>query len=720
MILFKDDWHIQKPLVHFDTTNQSAIKAAILLKKLGVENNKFFLALHQKELLGIDPHNLKDNSLELRLRIAHEARINPWYYFRELLKIKHIGNPSAPYEFNRFNLALMWCFFLNIDTYSVILRQIGKTTGCLGLDGWLLNVGTTYYDIAAISKGNQLLQEGVSRLKEMRASLPAFMVDNRSKDSDNKEGLYYDATHNKYQTFTARMDPINAEKLGRGFTTGKLNWDEFAWLANNFISFPVAIATTDAGRLQAKAAGLPTAMVIATTAGDPSIPEGAFALKIRNECGRFQEKYYDLQDRAAVETTLANLSVRKMFYITYNHLQLGKTDEWLMDTIKRSGASPDKVAREYLNQWYSSGISTAIAESTKREIMASLQDPCFTEHKYNILFNFYVPKERLLDINFLNTPFILANDCAENVGKDFTTLYMLHPKTLKPVMTCRCNESNLNKIASIVVDLLEQFPRSIYIPERNSVGGMLVDIVIDVLSSNGINPFTRIYNTVVNDAPNVADIEMDVNNITGAIKGKFGFRTTSGPKGRAMLYTTTFDQALILCKDKVKDAVLIDELCALVIKNRRITHPDGGNDDTVISWLLAIYFVLHARNIEVYGIDNKELFSIEESVLGSNRVLKTKEDLNSSVTAEEYAQIQNEIKQLEAKYELCDVKLLKENYRQQIHQLRNKIANVQPIESNIVTRQQLKDEIEKDSITINTDMYIQQGRFGHSRWTSII
>ena len=80
MVLFKDDIYRDKVLIDTMTMNTSFLRMAIQLNKMGVKNNTFFLTLYDRDLLGRDPHNLNDDSEELRQRIAYECKINYWYF----------------------------------------------------------------------------------------------------------------------------------------------------------------------------------------------------------------------------------------------------------------------------------------------------------------------------------------------------------------------------------------------------------------------------------------------------------------------------------------------------------------------------------------------------------------------------------------------------------------------------------------------------------------
>ena len=71
MILFEEDWYKEENLhvvVHNETTNESFIRLHHILKKMGIKNNKFFLALHDERLKNVDPYSptLTDQEIGLQ------------------------------------------------------------------------------------------------------------------------------------------------------------------------------------------------------------------------------------------------------------------------------------------------------------------------------------------------------------------------------------------------------------------------------------------------------------------------------------------------------------------------------------------------------------------------------------------------------------------------------------------------------------------------------
>ncbi len=57
MILFESDFKKYNAIVHNETKNVSFLKVATILKKMGIANHNFLLALHNPLLRNIDPHS---------------------------------------------------------------------------------------------------------------------------------------------------------------------------------------------------------------------------------------------------------------------------------------------------------------------------------------------------------------------------------------------------------------------------------------------------------------------------------------------------------------------------------------------------------------------------------------------------------------------------------------------------------------------------------------
>jgi hypothetical protein len=90
-------------------------------------------------------------------------------------------------------------------------------------------------------------------------------------------------------------------------------------------------------------------------------------------------------------------------------------------------------------------------------------------------------------------------------------------------------------------------------------------------------------------------------------KTKFGFCT--GTTTRKTLYSEILKIAARKGASKVHDKQLIAEISGLEDKNGRVDHSRDGHDDTVIAWLLPVWFLVYGRNHSYYGIDRKKVMS---------------------------------------------------------------------------------------------------------------
>ena len=94
-------------MIQYNTKNKSFLKMHHILKEMGIENNAFFLLLYDETLLyieSLDEDNLSD---EQKLRVHIEISKNPWYYFREIVKIP-MTDTKLDFELHRGTLAILW------------------------------------------------------------------------------------------------------------------------------------------------------------------------------------------------------------------------------------------------------------------------------------------------------------------------------------------------------------------------------------------------------------------------------------------------------------------------------------------------------------------------------------------------------------------------------------------------------------------------------------
>ena len=616
MILFEKDFAEQGAMVDLSTNNLSFKKMALVLNQMGVHNNLFMLSLFDRDLKGRDPHNLNDDSLELRERIAIECKRNGWYFLRECIRVTASGSGGVPYGLNRSNMAQAWCFFNSIDSFQVMPRQLGKSVGSMSLACLYLYIMGLNVIWGMFCKGIKLQNDNVERLKKLRDALPKYLLHQTAKDTNNKEGIAYDALGTKMTTFVAQSDKQAAGDQARGQTHAVQNWDEIAFYDNIGLSFPVATAALNTGGEQARASGLPSAKILTTTAGDLDDKRGKWCYNLICDSLRFKEKFYDMPDHETLMTFLRSNSKNLTMYLEYNYKQLGKSDEWF-ERVTR-GKDQATIERDYLNRWTHGTSNSIFTKDMIAKIQSSRRDPVTVTSYETLLINWYDNPDQLKsDEHLRNRPYVIGLDTSDNVGRDFTTMCMLDPYDMHVVATFKCNTTNLAFVARAVMRILMDFPRAIFIPERNKIGVVFIDYIFAEMRRDVFDPLTRIFNKYYQEYTRDTNTR-DLNYDDGEVRKNFGFTTTKSSTSREFLYSAVLMTAMRLVGDRLNDSALIDEISGITMKNGRVDHTEKGHDDLLIAFLLAAYFILFGANHQLYGISPDEFLCQVNEQTGDN------------------------------------------------------------------------------------------------------
>jgi len=651
MILFEEDWgKYPEAIIHNSTTNGYARKVATILKKMGNSNHAFVLALHNPRLVNIDPHS--DNLTELELgMIVDEIRDNPWYFFREILKAPPAsgGVTKTSYRLTMANVAFLWTFFNRIIPYLVQPRQTGKTFNIFGLMTFLMSAGTVNSKLSLLTKDNTLRAESMVILKQLLDNLPWYLQFMDRNDTDNTEKLTINARGMSLRMLVARASAEDADGVGRGLTSPIIGVDEVAVFKNNFISIPVAIASTGAAMDNAKMNGGYYGVFYATTAGKLNTKSGQYAYKVYKGGTRWTHKFYDCQNiDKLLEVIKLNAGsakgrVQPMLCMEFNHRQLEFTDDWLKKRIALSGAEGVDVETDYLNKWVHSSNEGLLNKDETAKVLASIEDTPDIDYIYDgYMLSWFISKSDIRSL--INRPFIIGSDTSDGAGNDEITLCFTDPETGAVLATGRYNEINLLSFAKYLVYLLHTFKKSVLIIERKSSAIGILDSIF-VLGKQGeynIDILKRIFNRVIDDAGPDDDVQAvaDSAYIKSAregngftmFKSKFGFATTgSGRYARSNLFGVVMKNAIRLAGDKIRDKILVAQMTSLVIKNGRIDHKSGDHDDLLFAYLLTQWFLQHANHKEFYGLNPMKVFIAttpdSDQEIENRRVVDVKKDM---------------------------------------------------------------------------------------------
>lgn len=616
MILFARDWSkYPKAIADLETSNKSFIALADKYRRMGIKNYYFHLALLQPLLQGVDPFS-PDLTLQQKERILAEVSANPWYYFREIMRIKAAGGTNIPLIANRGNIGSYWCYFNHIDVGLVQPRQTGKSISSDGIACYVINIAGRGATFQLITKDNPLRVKNVKRLKDLRSNLPDYINPfDKKLDADNLSNLTAVCYGNEMTTAVAQKDEAGAINLGRGSTSENNIVDEGPFCSLIHKTMDPFLSSANAARANAKAAGAFYGNIFTTTAGQLDREEGAYMYKMFSGGMPWDERLlYDCKDNreALQRVNMGSTGDKAMVYICMSHLQMGFSNEWLFARMSSANASGASADRDYFNRWTTGSMASPLNASVIKHINNSKMDSThidITERGYCL--KWYIPQKEI-DGYLERNVCVLGNDTSSGVGKDAITLYIANAKTLETVATLAVSETNIYSFIEYVVELMIEHPKLIANIERQSQGVTLIDTLIVRLIAANINPFKRIYNKIVEDNKHYEQefrfLAQDPitwpTSVADKYKNQFGYGTSSGGRhARDILYVNTLTRATQLNGHLIRDPRLITELCSLVERNGRIDHPTSGHDDMVIAYLMTNWFLLHSKNLDYYGIE---------------------------------------------------------------------------------------------------------------------
>jgi hypothetical protein len=613
-ILFHKDWRsYPTAIVDTKTRNKSFLHLADVYRKMGIKHYYFLLALHNPALQGLDPFD-PNLTIQQKVDIAYECKTNLWYFIREVARFPPVsGIEPMPFRANRGNIALMWCFLNHLTGILIQPRQTGKTGSVDILTDWIIDVGSNHTKMMMITKGSDLQTDTISRLKEIRELLPNYMYSKHKEDMDNKSGLNNTMLSNEYKTGVARSNRMAANNLGRGLTAAILHLDEPPFISFIGTTMPAAAAAGTAARTFAEKNGAPYGMILTTTAGRRDDRDGGYIYNYVSKSWTWNETIFDCTDRKDAVLLVENgcrgdhIAVN----ITMSHRQLGYSDAWLYNAIREAGGSKEETERDFFNIWNSGSARSPLSTDILHQIAESQLDPVMTEvTAEHYLIRWYInAKERqyLKDHSRL----ILGLDSSEGAGKDSIALIWIDAASLRVVGSATVGLTNMIEFSRWLANYLIANSDVTLIPERKSTGAMIIDMLLTMLPEAGVDPFKRIYNSIVNEAYDsekgqeayaeiLQPMSMRPSFFYTERKTCFGFKTDKTL--RDLLYGNILQTACRRLGKYIADKPLAGELLSLTMKNGRVDHSELGHDDHCIAWLMGHWMATAALNLSHYGI----------------------------------------------------------------------------------------------------------------------
>lgn len=608
----------------FGTSNPSFLLTAKELKNTGIKNYYFMLRIDNPRVADIDPFR-KDITTQEIQALMTEFRNNIWAFMRMAVRMR-TQKGVVPYGLHRGLAAVTWCFEHGQDSCICEPRQTYKTTGILaGPIQWSFQLSQ---DLKChfFGKSSENTKENLATLKDDIECLPEWMRFTRYMDSDGKlkkarqatEKLENGLLRNKIMIHPQARSLAMAQSLGRGGSGNVLYMDEI----EHSLYFPEILSNSaplfKTASENAKNAGRPYGRLMSCTPGNLDTKEGRDAMPVIQSMIPWTEKIYDMTPEQIIEYKSAfkeeyhnseqkhTREVIDVFYMEYQYYQLRKDYQWVLDQYKLSG---DKMAirREILMQRLRGSTESPISpedidylisnmkKSTKEMVLCNKW--LFKLYEHGAGMRFGLPKD--LDEQI---PYLVGIDPAGGGGGDNFAVTIVNPYNLQIAAEFHSPYISGPNAVRMFQELVHEYiPKAVLVVEKNSMGIYLIQMILesDIRDNLYWSQRAREIEDMTEESPNDHQLKSMAQQYQ-----KYG--TFNSAKVRKAMIELLF-QYVAECKQILCTEYLVNDICKLVrTSTGRIEADKGEHDDSLFSWLHAIYVYHTGDNLETFGIFRQE------------------------------------------------------------------------------------------------------------------
>lgn len=626
-----------------NTTNKSFLNMHYFLKRRGIKNNRFHLILLDKDLANIDPRDPNLSPL-MKRKIFIECQRNCFYYVREVVRIQSQGGPYVPFKLDRGNLALLFCFSLNLNIYQEQPRQTGKTVGCETWYSWVYNFGSRNANMIFLNKKHDDAKRNLNDVKNIVEALPsylrfdqAFAVDGKKlKGRNTVQYVQHKINFNKIEAIPMARNRTAAISLLRGRTITNCWLDESAFFQYLEESLQNAMPALTTAFRNCKMNGAPHGLCLTSTPGFLSDESGQYMFELKNNMTQFSENWYDfpIQDLMA----MLDKNEKSVFvYIRTTYQQLGLSERWLKDRIREQNQKWGDIRREFLLEWATSAENCPFSQEQLLKIQRFVRNPKKQIYINGFLFNIYE------EYSPRTTP-IIGVDVAAGYSRDSSAISIIDSTTTKLLADFNCNYINPVDLAQVIYELVTKYmPNSLVVIERNGVGtGTLSKLIKSRIKHN---LYYEVKERTIEERPDGIRIS----------KRKkwtkvYGLDNTKNVREELMdlLQSRVEDHY-----DKFVSQTILEELKSLEMKKTgKIDHSSNSHDDSTFSFLLALYPIYFGKNIkENWNINIPVLKTADDDAEEIFQDFEATETVNISneMEIQNNNLIQSQLKQLNSK-----------------------------------------------------------------------
>lgn len=474
------------------TKNKSFLDMHHYLKSIGIKNNEFMLTLIDPDLDGINPHDQNLN-VYYKQKVLRECLCNYWYFIREVVRIPSAGAKPMMYKLTRGNLALNFCMSLNLNVFYEAPRQQGKTVSSAIRYLYIYNFGTTNSKMAFLHKGMDGAKDNLQTLKDIRDLLPPYLImkerilpDGKiDRGKNNTNEILNPHNNNNIKVFASATNKARAASLLRGKSLAMMWFDEYAFLPyNDTIYMNAAPAYKTAAKI-AKDNGAPHGLLISTTPGFMTTPEGQEAYQTKEMATKFSESWYDKSYNDLMAILNANTK-SDFVYIKFTYQQLGCSEQWFQEVCKLLKNSWPDIRREILLEWSTGVENSPFKEEDLDTISGLIRQPIseiYLLGKYRF--------ETYLQTDTRTYPPLIGVDVSGGYKQDSSTITVVDSLTTRVLGCMNCNYISTLDLARCIEFIVKNWmPNAIVNIERNGAtynNIVYINIIFFIVTANSVN-----------------------------------------------------------------------------------------------------------------------------------------------------------------------------------------------------------------------------------------
>ena len=628
-----DDYKGRPRYYDFGTKNDSFILTAKELKDLGIKNWFMCLEVKHPELgvQDIDPYD-ENISPEDIGKIIVECKHNPWFYFREVVRVPVSGAGAIPLYLHRAAHAAAWCFMNSIDFELVQPRQTYKTTMLTCIMSYMMLFEYRNAIIPYMHKTESRCTDNVGLLRSYIMALPKYMNPwVAMKHPPGLQSLAYEGHNVKIAVVSAAKSESAAQDKMKGYSLYAAFVDECEIIPYMKQVMDGANPTVVQARITAKKMGIRACMMYASTPGDLETDEGRDFQQLIDNMPVFNESMYDLTDEEieymkdpAYDPNNPEKVPVTMLYVEFNHIQLRKDANYLRAQYFEAAQKNTlcEYRRGVLLQRFRGEKGSFFRQEDLEFIQEHVREPDYVidilDNKYKLFV--YKHNINVPDLNSntpyfdMTIPYLIGIDCATGKDGDNTAICILNPYTLEVVGELLSPYMGGLDLMRTVTVLAKMLPRALFCLESNMTG---VDIIDFVQESQLENRFyhdqqaSELTKNIV-DKKNV-DVQL-LQKSRAQAKRHFG-TYVSGNVRKTMF--NVLRETLHDYRHLIYSKYLVKDICNLVAdKNGRMAAAGGEHDDMVMAYLHTLYVLKYGFQLTRFGIDkNKCTYSKTQEIM---------------------------------------------------------------------------------------------------------